>query len=222
MGEVRRTLWPSKGESKNRIDCSCGARWGQCIFWSRLDANFLQGSDYFVNSLQVPLVDSSKELQHYRRQSARLKKSNVPCCAVILIREYSEWRKSVLKSNRRHNRGLRDLVGRGGEHRLSSLRLLLRSMPLIPYVEWCLTNFRLIWAARREESFVITSAADAAKLAVKLGSVRKGTEPHSIHIVRGNRVARAKSDELEDFSASRFTVFLFKGFWKLVSAGEVR
>lgn len=222
MGEVRRTLWPTEGEKLNRVDCSCGASWGQCDFWLRLDEGFAEGCDYFVNKKQVPLVDSSKELAHYARVRAMLEESKISYCAVILIREYFEWRKSVVKSNTRHGRGIRDLVGRGKEHRLSTLRLLLRGAVPFSYAEWCLTNLRLIWAARSGESFLITSATDAAKLAAKLGSGYEESNAHSKHIVRGNRVARTRSDELEDFSASRFTVFLFKGFWKLVSAGEVR
>lgn len=222
MGEVRRTLWPSEGEKKNRIDCSCGAVWGQCSFWCRLDEDFVESCDYFVNKMQLPLIDSSKELAHYARVSAMLQESKVPSCAVILVREYSEWRASVVKSNSRHERGIRDLVGRGKEHRLSTLRLLLRSLPLFPYAEWCLTNFRLIWGARRGESVLVTSATDASQFAFKLRGGYERSNTHSKHIVRGNRVARARSDELENFSASLLTEFLFKGFWKVVSLPATR
>jgi hypothetical protein len=219
MGEVRRTLWPSVGERSNRIRCSCGEAWGRCEFWLQFDKDFVAAARHYVNGEGVMLVDSSKELGHFRGKADLLSDHEIKCVAVIVIRQYDQWRQSAIAANKRHNRGFRDLLSRGAEHRLSSLRLLLRNAPCIPYLEWLFTNFRLIWAARHGDSFVITSSKDANDLIEQLNSEVKRATPHGTHIVRGNRVANAPMVDLDDFCMS-WVAGVFKKFWRVSSCDK--
>jgi hypothetical protein len=184
-----------------------------------LDSDFCNTVKHYVHNEQVPLIDSSKEIKHFRDTSAVLAGELVPHTVVVIIRQYKQWRKSAIEANKRHKRSLCDLLGRDAENLLATVRLLLRNAPFVPYIEWLTTNLRLIWAARHSDSVIIASADDVKFFIHRFTDVRRENVGHEVHIVRGNRVAKSGARVLKDFRLSRVNEIVFKSFSRLISSG---
>lgn len=197
LGEVRRVVSPSEGERKKIGRCSCGEVRSRCNFWSRYAENF---ELLFTNSSleNRTLIDSSKEIQHFQKFSSIAAKNGVLVDALVVVRTFSEWFESVSAANRRHGVDFSWALFKKADHKLALIRLLLRRVRLIAYLEWLITNVRLIYAARSKNSYLITENNDLDEYIDSLTtSFRYDSEQH---ILRGNRLIVSGGAPLRSFS----------------------
>ena len=185
MGEVRRTVSP-KGREENAVGlCTCGMSYQQCEIWqSYRDGTLLGGEG-------VAIIDSSKEIKHYRR----MLKSHKDTTTILVLRKFKPWSTSVRKSRQRDQRDTLKSIFDDKQFILANLRLYLRKYIWISYIEWLATHLRFLLAIKGR-AFVVASSHDIDRVAGKLGRFSSFGERH---IVRGNRVASEKKVVLNDF-----------------------
>ena len=197
LGEVRRVVSPSEGERKKIGRCSCGEVRSRCNFWSRYAENF---ELLFTNSpLQNrTLIDSSKEIEHFQKFSSMAAKNGVLVDVLVVVRTFPEWFESVSAANLRHGLHFNWALFKEADHKLALIRLLLRRVKLIAYLEWLITNIRLIYATRSKNSYLVTENNDLDEY---IGSVETGRQYDSEHhVLRGNRLIAGGRAPLRSFS----------------------
>jgi hypothetical protein len=194
LGEVRRTAFPRGGEVSGRQDCSCGAAFANCPVWQNLADDFETQATAMLAAGQI-LIDSSKDLAHYRRFVGTL----VPHVTLVTYRKFDDWYRSILAAAAREDSFSPANIFRDRRFVLAGLRLFLRRFRPIARVEWMMTHLRFMRAVRGQ-AYLIASSQDFHALAEKLGRDDGSAKYQPAkHIVRGNRVARSGDVTLQAF-----------------------
>lgn len=218
LGEVRRTLFAVGGE-RNRLEkavCACGKPVEDCEFWGglvRLPRNerieaLLARSDSDV------LVDSSKDLRHSRALINAAAAGGVDVVTVTIVRRFGEWRRSALESLKREGRTVFSSVLADPKFRRANLRLYMRRYWASAFLEWVVTNLRLIFGATRGGLLVLSSDDLATALESLQSRVPGGARRWRSHSVRGNRV-RETASEADEVIVTPFSLpFAGRAFFR--------
>ena len=202
LGEVRRTAFPRGGEAGARHDCSCGAAFADCPFWQGLADDFESQAAALMSKGHI-LIDSSKDIRHYRRLVGTL----TPNLTVVTYRQFDDWYHSVCMAAAREGSFSVKSIFRDRRFILAGLRLYARRFRFFAKMEWVVTHLRFLLAVRGP-AFLIASDDDFNALVARVSHSRFAAEHH---IVRGNRVSRAGDVRLHAFDESDgFSRFLKK------------
>lgn len=198
LGEVGRTIHPvgSEQNALRESTCSCGADLEHCEFWgSILKAKDI--STAYINKvkeLNSIVFDASKTIKHSR--FLRSSFSEEELVAVVLMRDFSSWSKSVKNAMKRNGEGAFSSIGSNKNFLLSDIRLFLRNFLITRYLEFMLNNIRLIHEAKKYKyCYIITSSEELINL--EFTGVDTCT-----HILRGNRV-RLNSENYQKWTSGK-------------------
>ena len=189
LGEVGRTINPIGTEAdflKRGNKCSCGKLPSDCNFWSDIMTDENPYSKYIrkIQDESLTIFDSSKTIRHSRLIRTSFNHSNI--MSICLIRDFKGWSTSILNAQKRNNEGLFINIFKNRYFVLSNVRLFLRKFLIARYLEYMITNVRLIHEARKYPlCSVVTDSSLLETYPIKRTKA-------SIHILRGNRV-RARS-----------------------------
>lgn len=198
LGEVGRTIHPVGSEQKSLREstCSCGSNLEHCEFWG----DILKAKDIStayitkVKELDSIVFDASKTIKHSRFLRSRF--SDKELIAVVLLRDFSGWSKSVKNAMKRNGEGAFSSIGSNKHFLLSDIRLFLRNFLITRYLEFMLNNIRLIQEAKKYKyCYIITSSRDLINFEFTGVDTR-------IHIIRGNRV-RLNGENYQKWTSSK-------------------
>ncbi|SEA88895.1 hypothetical protein SAMN05428936_11123 [Pelagibacterium halotolerans] len=232
LGEVRRTLFPKGGEmlALDGALCTCGNTMAHCEFWGQFsNCPVEKRLSLLLNSSRgTCLVDSSKDIGHLKNLRRVVSKEAIltRVVPVVVIRRFSEWRGAVLRSRDREGRRKFGRIFDDPQFIFSSVRLYLRGLFVAQFLEWVVTNVRLIIASGGQ-GFLVMSNGDLEAAARSINAeVGTGVEAsaHKIHILRGNRVRANPSAPLQEFSLPAVWRSLFGTLFRFAGKGtrEVR
>ena len=204
LGEVSSTIGPKFGEInslKNSI-CACGSKPYKCIFWSDiLNSNNINMS-FLKKTKNGIFIESSKTIRHSRWLR---KNCENDLLGIFLIRSFSEWSKSVLRTIEIKQEGLLKNVLTQKGFRKSALRLFLRRIFIFRLFEFYITNIRLLKEVEMyNKKLLVFSSGDLNAL---IKCKKNGKKFHN-HIIKGNRAGFSFSKLIEWNSFECFHVRL--------------
>ena len=193
LGEVSSTISPRFGEInslKNSI-CACGSKSYECIFWSEILKSNKSSINFLKKTKNGIFVESSKTIRHSRWLRKNCENDLV---GIFLIRSFSEWSESVLRTIEIKQEGLLKNVWTQKGFRKSALRLFLRRIFICRLLEFYITNIRLLKEVEfYSKKLLVFSSGDLKEL-IKYKIY--GEKFHN-HILRGNRAGFSFSKLIE-------------------------
>ena len=214
LGEVSRTIDPKGSERdyyKNNPKCSCGENSDRCSFWADILRSSSPVSEYlnWIKNHDFTVIESSKTIKHSRFLRSNI--CNDELLVLLVVRDFSGWSKSVVKSMQRQNEGSIRNIGKNKGFIFSDIRLYMRRFLVARYFEYMINNLRLMLEARKySNKRLITQSNDLIDIGLDQ------SDGYS-HILRGNRASQNFTG-MKNWDASKcLSVRLLRVVWKIVT-----